>query len=191
MNVFEKIAEARLKLKQAGLKQSGRNKGLNYSYFDLCDILPRTTVIERELGLLSVVSFTDTEGVLTMINTEKPEEVVVFKSPLKEAKVGSCQPVQNLGAMETYVRRYLYLLAYEIVETDALDKDGESEKETRVQRPQKSKAKRIQELIAGTDITAEDITRWIEKNFGEPIKVNDLSDEQFNMLYAALERTVN
>lgn len=197
MNVYQKLATARLKLKEAGLKQSGRNQGLKYTYFDLQDILPLTTKIEQEIGLLSMVSFTDTDGTLTVVDTEKPTDTIVFRSPLKEAKVGSCQPVQNLGAMETYVRRYLYLLAYEIVETDALDKGDDEDKPQKVTvkkkapaEQEKSKARRLQELVAETEIEPQQITDWIINNFGSAIRVNELTDEQFEMLYTAIERSL-
>lgn len=221
MNVYQKLAEARYRLKAAGLKQSGKNKGVGYTYFDLQDILPQTTQIEKELGLLSTVSFTETEGTLTVINTENPEESIKFSSPIRDAELRGCHPVQNLGAIETYVRRYLYLLAYEIVETEALDltqgsdKGQDKPKGTRnVQPPAKaqdspqgannagtdsneqekklglSNARKIQLLIKGTDIGAEEITHWIENNLGSPKRVNDLTDAEFKKLYTALERAI-
>lgn len=218
MNVYQKLAEARYRLKAAGLKQSGRNKGVGYTYFDLQDILPQTTQIERELGLLSAVSFTETEGTLTVTNTENPEESIMFSSPIRDAELRGCHPVQNLGAIETYVRRYLYLLAYEIVETEALDltqgnDKGQDKKEPRnaqppanrqsspqgannegtdgnKQKPELSNARKIQVLIKGTDIGAEEITHWIENNLGAPKRVNDLTDAEFKKLYAALERAI-
>ncbi len=206
MNIYQKLAEARQKLKEAGLKQSGNNKGVGYKYFDLSDILPHTTKLEKELGLLSVVSFSDDEGTLTLYNTEDSNEKIVFTSPLRGAELRGCHPVQNLGAAETYVRRYLYLLAYEIVETEALDmQQGEQPQGTRSKTVQAveaaveeerrkkqeySKARKIQDLIKGTEIQAEEITQWIENNLGARKKVNDLSDEEFNKLYSALERAI-
>ena len=199
MNVYQKLALARQKLKESGLKQSGKNKGVGYTYFDLSDILPQTTKLEQELGLLSVVSFTETEGKLTIYNTEQVSESITFSSPMREAELRGCHPVQNLGAMETYVRRYLYLLAYEIVETDALDmgqndgkssskKSDASEEQGKKQEP--SKAQKIAELIKGTDIQPNEITTWIENNLGSPKRVNDLTDEEFKKLYTALERSI-
>ena len=52
---------------------------------------------------------------------EKPEEIIVFCSPMSEANLKGCHPVQNLGAVETYIRRYLWVAALEIVEHDAVD----------------------------------------------------------------------
>lgn len=207
MNIYQKLAEARQKLKEVGLKQSGKNKGVGYTYFDLSDILPHTTKLEKELGLLSVVSFSDDEGTLTIYNTEDVTEKIVFSSPLRGADLKGCHPVQNLGAAETYVRRYLYLLAYEIVETDSLDLQqgnskptGERSKtvqaveaaveEERRKKQEMSNARKIQELIKGTHIQAEEITQWIKNNLGAAKKVNDLTDEEFNKLYTALKRAI-
>ena len=40
---------------------------------------------------------------------------------MSEANLKGCHPVQNLGAVETYIRRYLWVAALEIVEHDAVD----------------------------------------------------------------------
>ena len=40
---------------------------------------------------------------------------------MSELTLKGAHPIQNLGAIETYKRRYLYLTAYEIVESDYLD----------------------------------------------------------------------
>lgn len=215
MNVYQKLAEARKRLKSSGLKQSGKNKGVGYTYFDLSDILPKTTEIEQELGLLSVVTFTETTGELTVFNAEQPAECIKFTSPLKPAELRGCHPVQNLGASETYVRRYLYLLAYEIVETEALDltqlddvkppkreqeprrgqtddKNGETlQNSNNADRESAgSKARQIAELIKGTDVQPEQVTEFIIANFGKKLKVNDLTDEQFKKLYTAIGKYI-
>jgi hypothetical protein len=68
-----------------------------------------------------VVSFGKDLAELKVINIEKPDEVVTFTSPMADANLKGCHPIQNLGAVETYNRRYLYVSALEIVEHDALD----------------------------------------------------------------------
>ena len=40
---------------------------------------------------------------------------------MSEASLKGCHQVQNLGAVETYIKRYLYQNCFEIVEADALD----------------------------------------------------------------------
>ncbi len=51
---------------------------------------------------------------------------------------------------------------------------------------EKSKARQIAELIKGSDVCPEQITEFIAANFGEGLKTNDLTDEQFQKLYSAV-----
>lgn len=121
MNVYEKLQTARIELQSASMKKSGHNKFAGYQYFELGDFLPEINKIFAKLGLCSAVSFGKELAELKVINIEKPEEVVTFTSPMAEANLKGCHPIQNLGAVETYNRRYLYVTALEIVEHDALD----------------------------------------------------------------------
>lgn len=120
-NIFVKLQEARCKLQDAGLEKSGENKYSGYSYFELSDFLPSINKINKELGLYTEVSFTNEVATLTIINADAPEEVRVFSSPMKAATLKGCHEIQNLGAVQSYERRYLYMAAYEIVEADALE----------------------------------------------------------------------
>jgi hypothetical protein len=121
MNVFEKLQTARIQLQSTKMKKSGHNKFAGYQYFELGDFLPEINKLFAELKLCSVVSFGKDLAELKVINIEKPEEVVTFTSPMADANLKGCHPIQNLGAVETYNRRYLYVSALEIVEHDALD----------------------------------------------------------------------
>ena len=49
------------------------------------------------------------------------DSFVTFTSPMGSANLKGCHEVQNIGAVETYQRRYLYVTALAIVEHDALD----------------------------------------------------------------------
>lgn len=55
----------------------------------------------------------------------------------------------------------------------------------------KSKAQQIMQLINGTDVQPAQITEFIVANFGKSVKVNDLTDEQFNKLYSAISKYIN
>jgi len=46
---------------------------------------------------------------------------IEFKCPMSTAALKGCHDVQNLGAVLTYIRRYLWVNAFEIVESDAVD----------------------------------------------------------------------
>lgn len=118
--VYEKLQKARIKLQSTQLKKSGHNKFAGYQYFELGDFLPTINQIFAELKLCSTVSFDNETATLKIIDFETGGQIR-FTSPMAEAQLKGCHPVQNLGATQTYLRRYLYVLALEIVEHDALD----------------------------------------------------------------------
>lgn len=118
--VYAKLQKARIKLQSAAIKKSGHNKFAGYQYFELGDFLPTINEIFNELGLCSVISFDKELATLRIIDTDNGGSIT-FTSPMADANLKGCHPIQNLGAVETYSRRYLYVTALEIVEHDALD----------------------------------------------------------------------
>lgn len=120
MKVHGKLNEARMRLQQTKLNKSGMNKFAQYSYFELGDFLPTVNTIFSEIGLCGVISFGIELATLTITATEDDSSLIIT-SPMAEANLKGCHPIQNLGAVETYTRRYLWVTAMEIVEHDALD----------------------------------------------------------------------
>lgn len=120
-NVYQKLQAVRVELQKMNLKKSGVNKFSNYKYYELSDFLPVINALFLENGLFSNVSFSSEYATLKIINTEKPDEVIEFISPIAESNLKGAQPVQNLGSTQTYLRRYLYMNALEIVESDVVD----------------------------------------------------------------------
>jgi len=120
MSVHKKLMEARIELQGTQLKKSGLNKFAGYSYFELGDFLPTIQAIFNRLGLCGVVSYSIEYATLTITDTEDGT-VIVITSPMAEANLKGTHPIQNLGAVETYSRRYLWMTAMEIVEHDVLD----------------------------------------------------------------------
>lgn len=121
MNVYQKLNLAREQFHSSKLKKSGHNKFANYYYFELGDFIIPALQIFKEVGLTSVISFGPEIATMDIFNTEKPEEVIALSSPMSTAALKGCHEVQNLGAVQTYLRRYLWVAALEIVEHDALD----------------------------------------------------------------------
>lgn len=128
MNVHQKLMRARLVLQGKKLDKTGHNKFAGYKYFELGDFLPTVQEIFAELGLCGTVSFSADLATLTVVDAEKPEASIVFTSPMGSANLKGCHEVQNIGAVETYQRRYLWVSAMEIVEHDALDATTGKEK---------------------------------------------------------------
>ena len=120
MSVYKKLQEARVMLHNTKLDKSGRNKFANFNYFELGDFIPQVTDIFNKVGLCGIVSFTQDTAYLTIHEVEG-DGFVTFTSPLVYASVEKTQPIQNLGSTHTYLRRYLWLMAMEIVENDVVD----------------------------------------------------------------------
>lgn len=120
MSVHKKLMQARIALQGMELKKSGLNKFAGYSYFELGDFLPSIQAIFNNVGLCGVVSYAADVATLTITDTEDGT-CLVITSPMAEANLKGTHPIQNLGAVETYQRRYLWMTAMEIVEHDILD----------------------------------------------------------------------
>ena len=120
MSVHKKLMQARVKLLSVDMKKSGQNKFAGYSYFELGDFIPHVQTIFNELGLCGVVSFDSTYASLTITDVEDGT-VIVVTSPMADANLKGAHPIQNLGAVLSYQRRYLWMAAMELVEGDAID----------------------------------------------------------------------
>jgi hypothetical protein len=120
MSVYKKLQDARMKLQNTALKKSGHNKFAGYNYFELGDFLPSIQKICAEMGLCGVISFNHDMAFLQILDVEDGTSIM-FTSPMSSAALKGCHDVQNLGAVQTYLRRYLWVNAFEIVEHDALE----------------------------------------------------------------------
>jgi len=120
MSVHSKLMNARIRLQNTQLKKTGHNKFAGYYYFELGDFLPQVQEIFHQVGLCGYISFDTTIATLTIVDFEDNSQITIT-SPMVEANLKGAHPIQNLGAVETYTRRYLWVSAMEIVEHDALD----------------------------------------------------------------------
>ena len=121
MNVYGKLIEARKRFYAAGIKKTGVNRYAEFKYFTLDDIIPIKQEIFRDLGLADVISFDAESAALTIFNVDNPSELIVFTSQLAPDESLIKNPIQKVGAIQTYVRRYLYLLALDIIESDGIE----------------------------------------------------------------------
>lgn len=130
MTIFEKLNEARLRYQNAGIKKSGTNK--YFTYYELADILPEINKLANELKFCCIVNFTSETATLDFVDLEGDGKIT-FTSPMAETKLSGGQPCQNLGASQTYLKRYLYQNCFEIVESDILDATMDPNAESEVE----------------------------------------------------------
>jgi hypothetical protein len=120
MSVYKKLNLAREKFHKLKLTKTGENKFAGYKYFELGDFLIPALEVFREVGLCAYVSFDKDRATMTIVDLESDTKMEIH-SPMGSANLKGCHEVQNIGAVETYQRRYLWVAALEIVEHDALD----------------------------------------------------------------------
>ncbi len=120
MSVFVKLSEARSEFHTLQLKKSGHNKFAGYYYFELGDFLIPALEVFKKHGLFAYISFSADVATMRIVDLEDWSSLEIT-SPMSTAALKGCHEVQNLGAVQTYLRRYLWTAALEIVEHDALD----------------------------------------------------------------------
>lgn len=126
--IFKRLQEIKAQLSATKLTKSGKNTYSGYSYFELSDFLPTLIKLCNDNGVYTQVSFTNDMAILTAINVDNPQERVEVTSPMREAEVKGAVSIQQLGAVQTYERRYLYMAMFDIVDNDVCDAvQGKSE----------------------------------------------------------------
>ena len=130
LNVYQKLLAARAKFLESDVQKTGKNMHLSFKYFELDDIVPTATRIFSEVGLIPIVNFTSDVATMTVVNTDNPEEVIPFVAPFNQiapivsnAGKQATNEMQALGSSITYMRRYLYMIALDICESDSIDAD--------------------------------------------------------------------
>jgi hypothetical protein len=188
MNVFAKLQKCRVMLQSMNLKKSGENKFAGYNYFELQDFLPPINELFLAEGLFGQVSFTAELASLTIINTEKPEEQIVFTSPMATAALKGCHDIQNVGAVETYQRRYLYTMALEIVEHDALDKTTGKPQQNEQNAPQSHAPSRQNTQQAPAQQSRYNVPKTFK---AEAYNLRQMHNLEWNELQRIAERVLN
>lgn len=185
-NIYSKMQKARCEFQEKPLKKSGHNKFAGYHYFELGDFLPTINSLLEKYNLCSNISFDNDMATLTIVNAENTDEKLVFTSPMSNANLKGCHDVQNLGAVQTYLRRYLWVNAFEIVESDGLDATtGKDDK------PSKTKANvnaaKIVKLIESKYVNEVAVQQHVKTAYGVD-SYDKLNDKQAKELIEMLSQ---
>jgi hypothetical protein len=162
-NVYQRLLTARAKFLEADVQKTGKNMHLSFKYFELDDIVPSAIRIFNEVGLIPIVNFTADTATMNVINIDNPEESISFTAPFNQiapivsnAGKQATNEMQALGSSITYMRRYLYMMALDICESDSIDANigndtapAQTEKKAPATPQQRQEAK--QELTAPND----------------------------------------
>lgn len=186
VNAYKILNNARVKFRESGAKMSGKNDYAGYSYYELSDILPVVNKLALELGFTCIVRFTKDLAELFFCTEHGSIE---FTSPMSTASLKGCHEVQNLGAVETYIKRYLYQNCFEISEPDGLN--ATQNKPEGKKEQQKTAPKTINEAqvkLLYTEISKRDINVEAFKTFLGVNSMNDVLVDQMNDVLALIQK---
>lgn len=191
-SVLQKLQQARVMLQNKKLKKTGFNPFQKFNYFELGDFLPQINEIFNELKLYSHFNLYQDKAKLVIICTETNEQVQ-FTTPIQQVKENA--KMQDIGAIHTYSKRYLYYNALEIIENDLIDcKDNSTQapkqqanKTTKKETPQATKQpaqqKAPQQNLISTE-QRETLINLIESagvNLTEELqKIKDLTIDRYD-----------
>ena len=179
LNIYQKIQEVKSEILKANLKKSGKNKFANFDYYELSDIMPTIIELCKKYGLYTHITFTNDEAKLTIIDSETANESlsnplysVQFSSPMRELELKGCNQIQSLWWVESYQRRYLYLMAFDISESDMFDAVSWKE-ETKKEKKEETKwfnKEDLERLQGNTEYlkkfaTSDDLIKDIQKYY--------------------------
>ncbi|EDT22158.1 ERF family protein [Clostridium perfringens] len=172
-NIYQKIQRARVDLQNKDLKKTGYNKYSNYKYFELGDFLPHINDICNEIGLYTEFSYEEKLATLTIYNTENLEEKRIWTTPVEVATLKGCSTIQNIGGTQSFARRYLYMMAFEIAETDVIDGGAvDEDAELGKQKIGQAHVLTINSLIQETETDKKEFLAWAGVN-----RVEDITNE--------------
>jgi hypothetical protein len=171
--------DARIRLQGTKLKKSGWNDFSKYHYFELGDFLPEIQNIFHDIGLCGVVSYDANYATLSITDTDDGT-VIVIASPMAAAQLKGAHPIQNLGAVETYQRRYLWMTAMEIVEHDAIDSSAKTEEPKAIpkEEPKVEPKAAPKKYIKGDTLPKQ----WVEPNPPWTIEIDAEDPVQWSKL---------
>ena len=184
LNIYQKLQKSRVELQNKKLKKNGKNTYSGYEYFELGDFLPQINEVCLNNGLAPIFHFESEKATLTVTDCDDPTSTLIFPMPIDVATLKGCSNIQNIGGTQTYARRYLYMMAFEVAESDFIenteeDKDGPNAKIDDI------KISTIYDLIKKTNT---DISEFLK--YAKAKKVEDLTNKKFAECMRLLNKKV-
>lgn len=118
MNVWGRLAYARMLMQEEGVKKQGLNSFQKYAYWKLDQINPVFNKALFEARLCSHVHVSEQIAILTIRNIDVPDDEIVFSMPTVPSDMAKVSQIQARGSEITYFTRYLILQAMQIGEAE-------------------------------------------------------------------------
>lgn len=122
LNIWQKLFLVRDEFAREEVKMTGKNMQLSSKFYELKDIVPVVRPIFKKYRLVQHTTMFEGKAVMTIIDVDSPDNKIVFTLDIQTYEGNKAvTPPQAYGAVVTYYRRYLYMVALDVVEADYLD----------------------------------------------------------------------
>lgn len=177
-SVMKKLQKSRVDWQSKPRKKSGFNKFQNFKYFVLKDILPTVNEIFNKNGLYSQYNLTKDYAEL-IITDSSTGDYLIYRIPVQKLDNPT---MQNIGAINTYSKRYLYMNALEIEEDedelDSQDLDKPVNKESKEEL-----IKKISEALGEAKLNT-----WLKTSKKE--KIEDFTVEELSKVWNSYSKNI-
>ena len=204
--IYRKISEVRMALLKAGIGKD--KKAFNYAYIDLPQIEALITEECAKVGILTMVDFPEGKAVMRIydldelptysVNTTnlitQANNFIEISVPVRSdmVEIKGSQPIQNVGGMMTYMRRYLYMAVFAISEHDSVEGIGKASQEVaqdiekEKEQAKQKKAEADPERTKLIEDFKKNLPDYLEKlvAYKKVKSVDDFSTEELKQVYA-------
>lgn len=148
MSIYEKLSNVQLALMRKDIKKTGFNKFKKYHYYTLDDLMPPCIEECNREGLTFFFNFRNNEAIIRLHEWENPKEGISCGLPFPElitpdedTKNKNNVLVQDLGAVVTYLKRYLLINLFDITDVEVIDSESNDVASSAKKQGNKSKSK--------------------------------------------------
>ena len=121
MNLYQKVAKIKGEMSSMKFSKTGRNSFTKFNYFQLDDFEPTLEKLCSQYGVVTYFMFSLDAARMVVVDADDPNQKIEVDSPVDVSFGKTSSKMQDIGAMQTYARRYLFMSFFGITESDFLD----------------------------------------------------------------------
>ena len=169
MNLYQKVAKIKGEMSSMKFSKTGRNSFTKFNYFQLDDFEPTLEKLCSQYGIVTYFMFALDVARMVVVDADDPTQKIEVDSPVDVSFGKTSSKMQDIGAMQTYARRYLFMSFFGITESDFLDE------------------------VAGMDTPkSEDDVEHVNPDKSEAVKKSDANaDKKKSTAYQVWRRLLN
>ena len=121
MNLYQKVAKIKGEMSSMKFTKTGKNSFTKFNYFQLDDFEPTLEKLCSQYGIVTYFMFALDVARMVVVDADDPTQKIEVDSPVDVSFGKTSSKMQDIGAMQTYARRYLFMSFFGITESDFLD----------------------------------------------------------------------